>query len=145
MLEKMKALAQEKDICVLATVSENRPHCSLMAYATNGQCTEIYMVTHKETKKYRNLTANPQVSLLIDTREEDRSAARLKTKALTVSGVFQVEQDMARRDHIRATLLEKHPHMQEFANHPDAEVFSIRIESFLLLDGLTDAYFETLG
>jgi general stress protein 26 len=30
MLDKMKALVTEKDIGVLATVSNNKPHCSLM-------------------------------------------------------------------------------------------------------------------
>jgi nitroimidazol reductase NimA-like FMN-containing flavoprotein (pyridoxamine 5'-phosphate oxidase superfamily) len=59
MLERMKALAREKDICVLATLSGARPHCSLMAYATDDRCTEIYMITHRHTTKYRNLTKTP--------------------------------------------------------------------------------------
>lgn len=145
MLDKMKALVREKDICVLATVSDNKPHCSLMAYTTNSEGTEIYMVTHKETKKYRNLIANPSVSLLIDTRDENMGSPRLETRALTVNGLFKTVQDMVHKDNIRARLLEKHPHMEEFVTDPDAEVLLIRIESFLLLEGLTNAHFETLG
>ena len=144
MLDIMKTLVREKDICVLATASDNKPHCSLMAYVTNSQCTAIYMVTHKDSKKYRNLTANPWVSLLIDTRHEDMSSARIKTRALTVSGIFQPIPDTDQKKHVRAKLLEKHPHMEQFATHRDAEVFSIRIESFLLLEGPTKAHFETL-
>jgi nitroimidazol reductase NimA-like FMN-containing flavoprotein (pyridoxamine 5'-phosphate oxidase superfamily) len=68
MIEKMKALVKRKDICVLATVSENNPHCSLMAYVTDNDCREIYMVTNRQSTKFRNLSANPLVSLLIDTR-----------------------------------------------------------------------------
>ena len=90
MLDKMKELLKAKDICVLATVSDNRPHCSLMVYATDEQCREIYMVTHRQTKKFRNLTENPVVSLLIDTREEDLGPRRSNAKALTVNGVFRV-------------------------------------------------------
>ena len=144
MLDTMKTLVREKDICVLATASDNKPHCSLMAYATNSQCTAIYMVTHKDSKKYRNLKANPWVSLLIDTRDEDMSSARLHTRALTLSGVFQPIPDTDQKEHVRAKLLEKHPHMEQFAKHRDAEVFSIRIESFLLLEGPTKAHFETV-
>jgi nitroimidazol reductase NimA-like FMN-containing flavoprotein (pyridoxamine 5'-phosphate oxidase superfamily) len=144
MLDKMKALVREKDLCVLATVSDDKPHCSLVAYTTNSEGTEIYMVTHKKTRKYRNLIANPWVSLLIDTRDENMGATHLKTRALTVSGMFEAIQDTARKDHIRVELLEKHPHMTEFVKDPDAEVFSIRIESFLLLEGLTNAHFEML-
>ena len=43
MIERMKELVRRKDICVLATVAENKPHCSLMAYVTDDECKEIYM------------------------------------------------------------------------------------------------------
>lgn len=55
MLERMKQLVREKDICVLATVSGSKPHCSLMAYVTDEDCREIYMVSRRQTGKYRNL------------------------------------------------------------------------------------------
>ena len=144
MLEKMKALARGKDICVLATVSGSKPHCSLMAYATDDQCREIYMVTHKQTKKYKNLKENPFVSLLIDTRDEDMGRNRLKARALTVDGTFQDIEDQAKKGVIRGRVLKRHPHLEEFANHPDAEVLAINVSSFLLLEGLTDSYFEML-
>ena len=145
MLDRIKALVREKDMCVLATVSNNRPHCSLMAYIANDACTEIYMVTFKDTKKYRNLMENPWVSLLIDTREEDRGSRRSQAKALTVTGVFEQIEDDNIRHRIREALMRRHPQLEGFADHPDAEVFSIRIHSFLLLDGLTNSYFETVG
>ena len=86
----MKALAKEKDICVLATITDGKPYCSLMAYVTNRACTEMYMVTHRQTQKYQNLVTNPAVSLLIDTRDTTpRSAAR----AMTVEGVFGTIKD----------------------------------------------------
>jgi len=53
MIEKMKALVREKDVCVMATVSGGKPHCSLMAYVTDDDCSEIYMVTHKHTSEIR--------------------------------------------------------------------------------------------
>jgi len=86
MIELMKKLAKEKDICVLATVSGEKPHCSLMAYTTDDDCSEIYMATYRSTKKFK-----------------------------------------------------------EFLDHPDAEVICIKIHSFLLLDGLTDAHFEEVS
>ncbi len=69
MLEKMKHFVRKKNICVLATVSDHKPYCSLMAYITDATCEEIYMVTHKNTTKFNNLQNNPLVSLLIDSRE----------------------------------------------------------------------------
>ena len=70
MLELMKKLAKEKDLCVLATVSGEKPHCSLMAYATDDDCTGSTWPLTRHTRKFKNLMENPSVSLLIDTREE---------------------------------------------------------------------------
>lgn len=144
MLEEMKVLAKQKDLCVLATVSGGSPHCSLMAYATDDECREIYMVTHKGTKKYKNLIENPSVSLLIDTREE-RTGSRLpQAKALTIAGLFQKIDDEDKKRLARARLLERHPSLAGFIDQADAELFCIRTTSFLLLNGLTEAHFETV-
>ena len=144
MLERMKALVREKDICVLATVSGGKPHCSLMAYVADDDCREIYMVTHRETNKYKNLKENPAVSLLIDTREERSASPGVGARALTVSGVFQEIDKEDKREGVRARLLERRPHLGEFVNHPSAELLSIRVISYLLLDGLTHAHYEVL-
>ena len=86
MLQEMKALAREKNSCVLATIVDSKPYCSLMAYVTNSACTEIYMVTHRQTQKFQNLVANPAVSLMIDTRD---ATPRSIAKAMTVEGIFK--------------------------------------------------------
>jgi nitroimidazol reductase NimA-like FMN-containing flavoprotein (pyridoxamine 5'-phosphate oxidase superfamily) len=142
MLERMKTLVKEKDICVLATVSAGRPHCSLMAYVTDDDCGEIYMVTHRRTKKYENLMENPSVSLLIDTREEHPGSRRPQAEALTISGTFKPINEEDNVIIVRSRLLGRHPHLKEFVDDPEAVIFSIKVASFLLLDGLKDAHFE---
>ena len=141
MLAEMKALAREKNICVLATVGNRKPHCSLMAYVTDESCAEIYMVTHKNTNKYKNLMENPSVSLLIDTRE---ISPHSKAKALTVQGVCAAIEGEKNRQKVQAILLEAHPHLSEFIQHPEAEILCVRIQSFLLLDGLQQAHYQSV-
>jgi nitroimidazol reductase NimA-like FMN-containing flavoprotein (pyridoxamine 5'-phosphate oxidase superfamily) len=142
MLEEMKALVREKNTCVLATISGSKPYCSLMAYVTNKACTEIYMVTRKQTQKFQNLIANPAVSLMIDSRDTlPRTAAR----AMTVEGVFQKINDPTQEDKVRRKLLSAHPHLNEFMGQPDAVVFQIKIKSFLLLYGLSRSAFEKVS
>jgi len=142
MLEEMKALAREKKSCVLATIADSKPYCSLMAYVTNMTCSEIYMVTHRQTQKYQNLIANPAVSLMIDTRD---TSPRYAARAMTVEGVFHKITDPAKEKRVRRKLLSAHPYLNEFMGHPEAEVFQIKIKSFLLLNGLTQASFENLS
>ena len=142
MLDKMKALVKEKDFCVLATVSAEGPHCSLMSYAADDDCRELYMITHRQTKKYKNLTGNGAVSLLVDSREE--GADRGEVRALTVSGVFRKIEGESERKAALARLLERHPRLKPFADSPDAEVFAVRVRSFQLLEGISDSYFAAV-
>ena len=140
-LEKMTALVRKKNVCVLSTVSDNKPYCSLMAYITDGTCKEIYMVTHKNTTKFNNLQKNPSVSLLIDSREtQPRSSAQ----ALTIDGVFIPLLDKNKKQKIRGRMLESFPHMKNFLHHPESEIIRVKINSFLLLDGLTESHFVSL-
>jgi len=144
MLQKMKDIVKANDLCVLATVSEGEPHCSLMFYISDEEEYEIYLISHKQTKKYANLMENPTVSLLIDTREEEIGQRRVYIKALTVRGEFQTIKDPDKKDIIRVKFLERHPHLADFLNDPGAEIFSIKIKSFQLLDGIKDTFFETV-
>jgi uncharacterized protein YhbP (UPF0306 family) len=144
MLRKMKDIVKANDLCVLATVSEGKPHCSLMFYISDEEEYEIYLISHKQTKKYANLMENPTVSLLIDTREEEIGQRRVYIKALTVRGEFQTIKDPDKKDIIRVKFLERHPHLADFLNDPGAEIFSIKIKSFQLLDGIKDTFFETV-
>jgi nitroimidazol reductase NimA-like FMN-containing flavoprotein (pyridoxamine 5'-phosphate oxidase superfamily) len=144
MRDRVKAFLKEKDLCVLATTREGRPHCSLMAYVADEEAEWIYMVTYRTTTKYKNLLSNEQVSLLVDNRCEGLPANRGKIQALTVHGVFHAVEKQETRKQILKQLLKRHPHMREFLSHPEAEIISVRAHSFLFLDGISDAHRMTL-
>lgn len=141
MLAEMKQLVRQKNICVLATSAGSQPYCSLMAYAANEDGTEIYMATHRSTKKFKNLSENPAVSLMIDTREE---ASRSPAWALTVEGTCSRIENDRLKQLAQNRLLSLHPHLREFLSHSESELLCVRIRSFLLLKGLTEAYHAAL-
>jgi nitroimidazol reductase NimA-like FMN-containing flavoprotein (pyridoxamine 5'-phosphate oxidase superfamily) len=142
MIEQMKDLAKQNDTCVMATITDRKPYCSLMAYVTNRDCTEVYMVTHRQTQKYQNLMENPAVSLLIDTRG---TSPRSQARAMTVEGVYHKIRNLDKENKVRQKLLSAHPNFSEFLEHPEAEVLRIKIKSFLLLDGLTQSFFRDIS
>ena len=140
----MMDMVKGNDLCVLATVSEGKPHCSLMSYISGEEGREIYLISHKQTRKYLNLMENHTVSLLIDTREKQEGQTRTYIKSLTVSGEFQNINDPNKKDLIRTEFLKRHSHLTDFLNDPGAEIFAIKIKSFQLLDGVKDTFFETI-
>ena len=137
----MKQIVMEQKYCVLATAMDNKPHCSLMAYTAGEDGKRIYMVTPKDSDKYRNLQTNDSVSLLIDTRSNKKETP---AKALTITGRFSQIENTEKLSIVKENLKSRHPELEVFLNTESSCVFSIEIDSFLLLDGLTDAYFEIL-
>lgn len=137
----MKQIVMEQKYCVLATAMDNKPHCSLMAYTVGEECKRLYMVTHKNSDKYRNLQINDSVCLMIDTRS---SKGEGSTKALTVNGRFFEVTDEDILGRVKKNLADCHPALEFFLNDESSCVFSIEIESFLLLDGFTDSYYESI-
>lgn len=139
MIERMWSLVKMKDICVLATVAGEKPYCSLMAYVADDTCREIYLTTIRSSRKYSNIKENANVSLLVDTRE---TVPRWEAQALTVVGVCEEITDTEKQVVVREKLLKRHPHLVSILDLPDACIIRIKVESFLLLDGLTEAYFQ---
>ncbi len=139
MREDIKELIRKRRHCVLATALNNEPYCSLMAYTTNADCTRIFMVTYRSTRKFKNLTDNPRVSLLIDSRNS------AEAQALTLQGEVEEIKADAEKKKIRDLLLDDHPHLHNFVDHPDAAYICICAKSLVFLNGLTDAYHETIS
>ncbi len=139
MRDDIKTLIQNRRHCVLATIAGDAPYCSLMAYTTNTECNLFFMATHRNTRKFRNITDNPRVSLLIDSRE-------IRTpQALTIEGTGT--EIKAEKDRKAATdlLLADHPSLIDFIRHPEAVLICVTAQSAVFLNGLTDAYYETLA
>ncbi len=136
-LKVIKGLVRGNQICVLSTIAGDRPYCSLMRYSFNDECTEIYLVTHRNTTKYRNLLVNPQVSLLMDTRERGIIS---EVQALTIEGRYVPIDSKATQNDVCKRFIDQHPDLETFLNHPDAELMRIEIHSFLLLNGLQEAH-----
>lgn len=142
MLEKIKTIVQENDICVLATAGANDPHTSLMAYACSTDCTEIYMVTPVKTLKYRNLTVNARVSLLVDTRGKE---PRASIQALTITGQAHTIRDAGKKDLVRKQIQLRHAHLQGLLDQPDIAFICVRIGAFQLQSGVHEAYYKRMA
>jgi nitroimidazol reductase NimA-like FMN-containing flavoprotein (pyridoxamine 5'-phosphate oxidase superfamily) len=144
MPENMEKLLRTHDMCVLATAADGRPHCSLMAYVCDDAGRHVYMATYRKSVKFLNLLRNPAVSLLIDTRETHGPQRRSETKALTATGQYEPPRDPAEADAIKTRLLASHPQLEAFLQNDDVVIITVKLNSFLLLNGLTDAVFREI-
>ena len=138
MQDDIKALIQNGRHCVLATAADNSPYCSLMAYATDNTCTRFFMVTHRNTRKHKNILGNPRVSLLIDSRDTSTP------QALTIEGRGEEIVTEPERKTAAEKLLTDHPALADFISHPEAVFIRVTAGNAVFLNGLTDARYEKL-
>jgi general stress protein 26 len=113
-----------------------------MAYACSSDCTEMYLVTSKKTLKYRNISKNPVVSLMVDTREKN---ARQDVRALTISGRAIEIHDLAKLSTIRNEMRTRHGHLAGLIDQPDVAWICVYIEAFQLLNGVHTSHHVRLS
>ena len=143
MMEKAHGIILSSDLAVLATCAENQPHCSLMAYVSSEDCRKLYMMTLRDSRKFRNISANPGVSVMVDTRM-DNPGRRESIMALTIGGTCRPAPQSIQAE-LMELLLHRHPQLQGLGSQKDTVVMEIAVHSFLLLDGVNDAWFQNVS
>lgn len=142
--EEMARMILENGVCALATCAGGQPRASLMSYAVEADCSTIYLATPASTRKWANLRANPEASLLIDERCQARERSPAPVRALTLDCVLEpVDSPEARRD-ILARIAARHPHLADFLAAPDMEPLRLRPRRALLLRGASESLFVDL-
>ncbi|WP_303866789.1 pyridoxamine 5'-phosphate oxidase family protein [Acetobacterium wieringae] len=132
MLAKLESLLGDNSLCVLCTETDGNPHCSLMTYLLSDDQTTLYQVSTRESRKFKNLLANPRVSVLVDSRQHQSQGANIVS--VTFSGLFKPLAESEVQP-VKTTFAGKHPELMEILNRPDSVVFAIQLQSYLLLDG----------
>jgi general stress protein 26 len=145
MHDAIHVLIQNEQSCVLATSQDNQPHTSLMGFAPSEDYTTFFMATYRNTNKFANLQANPHVSLLLDDRGTHPEQDRRETKALTIHGRAEFLEDPKQCRAVADILRRRLPHLQDFLDGPDIAFIAVQAVDFLLLQGPTEAIFETVG
>ena len=64
MKQIIKQFIENKNVCVIATCSENKSRASTVNYVTDGFA--LYIVTSRKSIKVRNIKIDPNVSVAID-------------------------------------------------------------------------------
>ena len=97
-----------------------------MAYITLETADRLFLVTPRDTKKYRG--------------EQTRN----NTQALTLTGTCYVLEHDDEISKVKAVFNRHHPHLQNFIRNRDVAFLCVEFDSFLFLDGPERAHHEIL-
>jgi general stress protein 26 len=126
----VKKLLSEQYLAVLASVDIGKPYSNLIAFAEDEDLKTIVFITNRHTRKYRNIMANENVSLLIDSRTNQPSDFSTAV-ALTAIGSAR-EAENTERDRLMSLYLTKHPQLSQFVINSSQAVMRITVTDYIV-------------
>jgi len=125
-LQRLALLNKAQPHAVLATVSDNMPYTSIVAYALTPDLKGLIFATPRNTQKYRNMSKNKHVAFLIDSRS-NTAADYMKAESITIIGIAHLLKRSRKRDELMNVLLKKHPKLMNFAQAPSTSLITVQI------------------
>lgn len=131
--QRLKAINRKQLHAVLATLSGRKPYTSLVAFALTPDTRNILFATPKKTQKYKNISINKNVSLLINTAK-NTSKDYKNAEAVTIQGRARSVRKGRERTELAGLLAEKHPHLKSFINSATTALVMVEAEYCVHVD-----------
>lgn len=135
---EIRQLCQKERLAVLSTEQNGQPYVSLVAYAATTTLDTIVFCTPVTTRKYHNLSANPQVAMLIDNSRNQASDIYSAVAVTAIGSVVPVAD--SDRDSLENLYLQKHPHLMDFLRTQTTALVRVRIERYLMVYNFQNVY-----
>ena len=129
---RLEAILHAQRSGVLATCFMDIPLCSQMAFAADEDLRALIVVTPRQTTKYDNMSANPNVSFLVSTAKNAPSDPG-SAQSLTVTA-FATELDGERRHQAVSLFSRRHPNLSAFAAASSSAVMELKVDSYSLVN-----------
>jgi uncharacterized pyridoxamine 5'-phosphate oxidase family protein len=134
--EYIEDVLNHNKFAVLATDNGGQPHVSLVAITLFENFRQLIFATYRNTLKYRNLSHNSKVALLIENKVSDMKDLQ-GIPVLTIIGyteeISNKENGAAYQAHLK-----RHPEMESFMNASDCTLILVIAQSFQIVNGIDD-------
>jgi len=127
--EKLSNFLKKQRFAVIATQGNNELYTNLVTFLVNQNIKKIYFPTSKNTKKFKNLSSNSMVSILIDNRVNKPKDIK-NAIAVTVIGKSKEIKDKK----VNKKFLKKHPYLKEFVTSKDCAMIEIDVEKYIIVE-----------
>jgi len=134
--EYIEAVLETSGFAVLATEGDGQPHASLIAITPFGNFRQIIFATYRDTLKYRNLSHNNKVAVLIESRVVNVKGLE-ESVVLTIIGHTEEiripENEAAYQAHLK-----RHPEMKSFMLSSDCVLIRVVAQSYQVVYGIDE-------
>ena len=124
-------LLKTQQLTVLSSYGKGQPYASLMAFAATKDLKYVIFATTRSTRKFENLSSEPNAAILIDNRSND---GKDFSRAFAVTVLGRTEEIKGRRkNQFQNTYLLKHPHLKEFISSPTCALFIMHVQKYYVV------------
>ena len=130
--ELLRELFAGQRLGVLATQAPEHPYASLVAVCAGEDLRHLYFTTTRATRKFRFLSAEPRVALLVDSRSDDDldfHGAVAATAVGTTRELFGEERAERLVEYLR-----RHPHLRPFASAPTSALIDLAVDTYYIVN-----------
>jgi heme iron utilization protein len=127
----IRDLFRMQKLAVLSTHNAGQPYASLVAFAATEDLRHLYFATARTTRKYRNLSLDPRVAMLMDSRSNLDSDVHTAV-AVTATGTA-AEVNGQERDQGAQRYLARHPYLQDFIGAETCAFVRVAVRTYYLV------------
>jgi nitroimidazol reductase NimA-like FMN-containing flavoprotein (pyridoxamine 5'-phosphate oxidase superfamily) len=125
----LKTVIESQYFAVLNSYGGGLSYSNLISFAVAGDLKTLVFITGRNTRKYRNMQENNNISLLIDNRT-NRPADVNKAVAITVIGAVREETD--KKTSLRGLFLARHPQLEQFLDDPENALMCVTVREYII-------------
>jgi nitroimidazol reductase NimA-like FMN-containing flavoprotein (pyridoxamine 5'-phosphate oxidase superfamily) len=129
--ERLRGLMKSQSLGVLSTRIGPQPYSNLVAFATDEELRQIYFATTRATRKYDNVLQDPQVSFLVDDRNNTIQDFH-RTSVATALGLVEEVKETG-RESFMDVYLKKHPILESFVRSPNCAHLKIKVTKYIVV------------
>lgn len=129
--DQIRALFDSQSLAVLASVKDDQPYASLVAYAATPDLKEIVFLTPDTTRKYDQLIHNPKVAVLINNATNQKEDID-RAMSVTATGIAAVLEHEKKNQYLDL-FLQRHPHLKPFSDLKTTALVCITVDRYVLV------------
>ena len=127
----LKDLFSSQPLAVLATQSDGQPYGNLVAFAATEDLKGLLFATVRNTRKFANITTDPRVAMVMDSRTNQRVDFR-RAVAVTATGIVEEVKGSEKNQLLKLYLL-KHPHLKRFVTSTRCALLKVNVSSYVVV------------
>ena len=127
--ELLREVVSTQYFAVLNTIGQGLPHSNLVSFAATDDLRSLVFVTGRNTRKYKNMKDNHNISLLIDNRTNKPSDT---SQATAIAAIGIAREEIDKKSLLRDIFLARHPQLRQFVDAPDNAIMLVTIRLYIV-------------